>query len=183
MAVLQPAAWDSLAKLTGLTVVASGLCFDDLPRLARLPASVEALTLHVAARAVGGGVVWHDEEGNAIGLDAVLDVATRAPGVRALRVWAPAARLRHSRALVRAAAAAAQLRVLEVVVPSLQLHDIGALAMLPGLMRLAVSLVPGLGEDDPGLQSLVSQRAAEGLQIAFDVDEAESVVKPAEQDW
>ena len=123
-----------------------------LPRLSRLPPSVESLSMDVGTDA------------DVCDLAAVLEAAARAPGVRALRVWSKRSRLQHSR-LADAARAAARLHTLEVSKPSIKLDDACALTMMPGLKRLAFLPGGGLTVNDPGMRSLVARHAASGLQI------------------
>lgn len=107
-------------------------------------------------------------------LGAVLEAAVRAPGLRTLHVSAATADLRHSHALGRAAASS-RLRVLEIQDPILRLHDITALAMIPGLQQLLV-LVDYHAADDPALLALVAQYAAGGLHIKPMADPSETEV-------
>lgn len=163
---LRPAALDSLLKLTALRELALALAFDDLQRLSRLPPSAEALTLYAVARIESGQLGWAAAQRGDCDLAAVLEAAGRAPGVRALRVYAPGARLRDSRRLWPAVP---RLRVLQVASPHLQLHDISALATMPGLTRLMACDEPW--HHAPGLKTslrpLVAQAAARGLQITL----------------
>lgn len=109
--------------------------------------------------------------------------------MRALHVHASCAELVHSRALARAAGAGARLRALEVEHPVLGLHDIAALAMLPGLERLAVNITRAepsdtdTREDDLRLQSLLAHYAAGGLQIKLSASIRDSVVVPPFVCW
>lgn len=178
VAVLQPAAWESLARVTGLKSAALALELQQLPRLSGLPPSIETLTLRVTP-----SVDWIETRRGTCELGAVLEAALRAPGLRALRLELPAGELRHSRALARAAASAARLRVLGVDGPQLALHDICALAMMPGLSRLSVFPTRKLIRGGSRLWSLVAQYAAEGLQITCDTRPAKSVVMPPDELW
>lgn len=177
---LQPAAWESLAKLTELEVLSVCITPEQLPRLSRLPPSVESLTVHVATES-GDPEEEEDAEEGMVELGAVLEAAARAPGVRALHVSAPRARLRHTRGLARASSAKARLRELEVFGPGIKLHDICVLAMLPGLTRLAC-VASELAVQDPGLRSVVAQHAADGLLVEVS-PHTQSTVTPPLEPW
>lgn len=184
--MLHPAAWDSLTQLTALNTLVLTVTPEQLPRLSHLPASVESLSVHIGDADIdGAGPAAEDAGQGTCDLAAVVDAAARAPGVLALSVRARQAELRHTRALADAAAATARLRTLEIVWPKIQLHDISALAMMPGLTRLGHSLSPILrrlsGDDDHGLPEL-AQHAAGGLQIAV-LQECQGCVTPSYEPW
>lgn len=121
------------------------------------------------------GLAQHCTRQGTCELGAVLEAAVRAPGLRALRLYVPTADVRHSRVLARAVSMAARLRVLELPAPRLAYHDICALAMMPGLSRLAVHPARRL-KFDPRLAALLEHHAAEGLRITLDARPHKSAV-------
>lgn len=164
--VLQPRAWESLLGLTQLRAVCLNLTFEQLPRFAQLPAAVQAISLRVAARVENDDPVWGSGEGDELDLCAVIEAAARTPGLRALHLHVPGAKLRHT-GLPRALGAAGRLRALEVSAPALRLHDISALAGLQGLKQLHVNPCESLDPADPQLGELLDDLEARGLETVL----------------
>lgn len=161
----------SMQRLQGLSIEVT---FDEVPPLAHLPPNVTALEVNVALRRnPGGSFVWYYDpavDRERIDVCGLLKAAVGAEGLRhslrRLSVFVrSAAPLSHA-GLGRLARgeALSGVEALCLQDPPMTLHDISALAMLPGLRWLAVSPVRGVWAD-PAAKRLVAEHAARGLEI------------------
>ena len=124
---MQPRVWDALAALTQLRHLAVDMAVEQLPQLARLPAGLSALKVHVAGNRIEEDVfVWDGDEDDAYEACTVLAAAARAPGLRMLRVHAFGGALSSAGLAELISARTFSAKHLKIDWPPMSLHDVCA---------------------------------------------------------